>query len=538
MKKFIPWLSLILTAGLLYATPTYAAGTTLTMSLNQTPGRGEPVVTLYGNLKPAKSSVPITVQIYLKGKWQDTRFISKTAKVGTWRVVAVATALNATVKYRAKAVVSGKVIYSATREIVIKPIPQITDGASLLIDPLGPGGRIHGSDVSRWQHPNDAPIDFVKKYKAGLRFVMIKASDSRDDADALALKYVIMDRSAAQAAGIYTGFYHYAVMPDSKDPEVVKTDAATQAQKVLWRLAALGGYNEMDLPYALDLENNCVQLTNSGCAKYATKQSITLWAKTFLKIIKDKTGRTPIIYSYPAFLENAMNRDDELATYPLWLAQYAIDPADPLAQPGLKPGGCYVHSWTAANCSSQWIIWQYSSCGIAPKYGVPGNRLDLNVFRGNQEEFLALATGTWKPAESDFMPKNESSTITIKSINASSTDKNATVKIEVFRPTGLPVVTGTVRFYPNPINRPENMLVQTVVRSTSGAWTLTIKGLPAGTWPGEIGFVDDTGTHAKVRTPIEFTIAQGPTPSPTPTPTKKPVAPKPAADGCAKQIKN
>ena len=294
----------------------------------------------------------------------------------------------------------------------------------------------------------------------------------------------------------------------------------------------------MDLPYALDLENNCVRYDNSGCAKYATKQSVTLWAKTFLRIVKEKTGRTPILYSYPAFLENAMVRDSELATYPLWLAQYAIDPADPLAQPGLKPGGCYVHSWTSANCSSQWIIWQYSSCGIAPKYGVPGNRLDLNVFRGTQDDFLALATGAWKPAESDFMPKNETTTVTIKSVNATATDKNAVVKIEVFRPTGLPVVTGTVRFYPDPKNRPENMLVQTVVRSTSGAWTLTIKGLPAGTWPGEIGFVDATGTHAKVRTPLEFVIAQGPTPAPSPVPSQKPVTPKPATDGCAKQIKN
>ena len=163
--------------------------------------------------------------------------------------------------------------------------------------------------MSRWQHPNDAPIDFVKKYKAGLRFVMIKASDSRDDSDALALKYVIMDRSAAQAAGIYTGFYHYAYMPDSKDPATIKADAAAQAQKVLWRLAALGGYNEMDLPYALDLENNCVQYSNSGCVKYASKQTVTLWAKTFLAIVKEKTGRTPILYSYPAFLENAMVRD-------------------------------------------------------------------------------------------------------------------------------------------------------------------------------------------------------------------------------------
>ena len=97
MKKTLIGISLTLIAGLLYATPTYAAGTNLTMSLNQTPGRSEPVVTLFGQLKPAKKSVPITVQIYLKGKWQDTRFVSKTAAVGTWRVVAVATALNAKV---------------------------------------------------------------------------------------------------------------------------------------------------------------------------------------------------------------------------------------------------------------------------------------------------------------------------------------------------------------------------------------------------------------------------------------------------------
>ena len=235
MKKTLIALSLTLVAGLLYATPTYAAGSNLTMSLNQTPGRAEPVVTLFGQLKPAKKSVPITIQIYLKGKWQDTRFMSKTAKVGTWRVVAVATALNAKMKYRAKANLAGKVIYSPTREIVIKPVPEMADGVSLVVDPLGPGGRIHGSDVSRWQHPNDATIDFVKKYKAGLRFVMIKASDSRDEADALALKYVIMDRSSAQAAGIYTGFYHYAVLPDSKDSAVIQQDATAQAQKVLWR---------------------------------------------------------------------------------------------------------------------------------------------------------------------------------------------------------------------------------------------------------------------------------------------------------------
>ena len=354
------------------------------MSLKQTPGGAEPIVTLYGALKPAKSGVKVSVQIELDGKWQDTRFSSKTARVGTWRVIAVATALDAKVKYRAKAKIGSKYIYSNVKSITVRSTPEISDATSVaVIDQLGPGGRIHGADISRWQHPNDAPINFEKMYGAGIRFVIIKASDTRDDADALALKYVMMDRSAAQAAGIFTGFYHYAVLPDVKTDQQVIVDAQTQAQKALWRLGALGGYNERDMPYALDLENNCVRLSGKTCARYLPKTQITLWAKTFLKIVKEKTDRTPIIYSYPSFLEGAMVRDEELRQYPLWLAQYAINPADPLAQPGLKDGGCYVHSWTTANCSSTWTIWQYSSCGIAPKYGVPSNRLDLNVFRGS-----------------------------------------------------------------------------------------------------------------------------------------------------------
>jgi len=105
-----------------------------------------------------------------------------------------------------------------------------------------------------------------------------------------------------------------------------------------------------------------------------------------------KPGRTrQILYSYANFLESSMTRTPELARYPLWLAQYAIDPANPERnQPGLKNGGCYVHSWTGANCDSQWTVWQYSSCGIAPKYGVPWrNRLDLNVFRGDLPTHLS-----------------------------------------------------------------------------------------------------------------------------------------------------
>jgi GH25 family lysozyme M1 (1,4-beta-N-acetylmuramidase) len=517
-----------------------AATSKITMSLRQTPGGAEPIVTLYGSLKPAKSGIKVSVQIQLDGKWQDTRFSSKTARVGTWQIIAVATALDADVKYRAKAKIGSKYIYSNIRSIAVKSAPEISDAATLaVVDQFGPGGRIHGADISRWQHPNDAPIDFVKMHEAGVRFVMIKASDTRDDADALSLKYLIMDRSAAQAAGIYTGFYHYAVLPDVSTNEQVITDAQTQAQKALWRLGALGGYNERDLPYALDLENNCVRLSGKTCARYLPKAQITLWAKTFLKIVKDKTDRTPIIYSYPSFLEGAMVRDDDLRQYPLWLAQYAINPADPLAQPGLKEGGCFVHSWTTANCSSTWTVWQYTSCGIAPKYGVPGSRLDLNVFRGTPSTFLDLIKGRWVPEVADQMPKNEPTSLTYKNIKFSTADKPVNLEVDVIRPDGRPVVTGTVRFYVNSLTPINPKPVQTVVRATSGSWKLSIKGIPAGLWAGNIGFVDATGTHADSKSPVEFAITEAAPASPTPTPKPTAVPSKqPTTDGCKNQIKN
>jgi hypothetical protein len=175
-----------------------AATSKLSMTLKQTPGGEEPIVTLYGELKPAKSGVKVSVQIQLDGKWQDTRFSAKTARVGAWQVVAVATALDAKVNYRAKVKIGSKYIYSSSKSITVRSMPATSNASSVaVIDQLGPGGRIHGSDVSRWQHPNGAPIDFEKMYKAGMRFVIIKASDTRDEADALALKYVMMDFTLA-----------------------------------------------------------------------------------------------------------------------------------------------------------------------------------------------------------------------------------------------------------------------------------------------------------------------------------------------------
>ena len=539
MKIKVFLLAVALVLGVAGAPQSLAAASTLSMQIRQTPSASESLLTMYGNLKPNKSGTTVKIQVDMGGKWTTTRLTTKVTKVGTWKVTALATALDAQVRYRAVSVLAGKSLYSPIRAITVKQQPEISNAdPAQLIDLTGPGGRIHGADVSRWQHPNDKQIDFVKMYEAGMRFVFIKASDTRESADLLAVKYAAMDHHAAQAAGIYTGFYHYAVLPDVTDPEDIKKDALAQAQKVVWRLASMGGYSDRDLPYALDLENKCVRYSSSGaCQKYATRSAVTLWATTFLASLKEKTGRTPILYSYASFLEGSMTRTAELAQYPLWLAQYAIDPANPINQPGLKNGGCYVHSWTGANCDSQWTVWQYSSCGIAPKYGVPGNRLDLNVFRGSPSSFLALAKGSWTPSLVDLMPQQEPTVLTVVNQSASTTNKLVTFKVNVVRPSGSPVVTGNVKLVFDKTTQPSAKPTQTILRETSGVWTLALKGVPAGSYIGKVLFQDISGTHAESTFPVTFEVLQGPTPTPKPTPSPT-ATKKPTTDGCRGQIKN
>ena len=539
-NKLIAFVVGIATIALTISLPTASAATSkLSMTVKQTPNVIEPLLTFYGTLTPKKSGLTVRIQSEIDGKWSDTRFSTKTTKLGTWKLETVVTAQDSVMKYRAKTTVGSKAIYSTSKKITIKPAAEISETEPVMaVEALGPGGRIHGVDISRWQHPYGKLIDFTKMYEAGIRFAMIKASDTRDEADALALQYLLIDRPAAQAAGIYTGFYHYAVLPNTRDRAAIVRDATAQAQKVIWRVSAIGGLTARDLPYALDLENNCVKVNSNGsCATYTNRSSVTLWAETFMEILNEKLGRKPIFYSYPSFLEGAMNKSAALSKYPLWLAQYSINPFDPINQPGLKPAGCYVHSWTSKECQSQWIIWQYSSCGIGTKYGVPSARVDLNVFRGTAQNFIDLTAGTWVPDPIDLMPVNEATTMLISKQKATDTSKAVTFSVGVNRPDGSPVVTGTVRFAFDPLAIDKPKLTQTVTRAASGLWTLSVKGLTAGTWVGTIQFTDQTKTHAATELPVTFDLLQGVEPTPTPTPTKS-ATPRPVTDGCKNQIKN
>jgi GH25 family lysozyme M1 (1,4-beta-N-acetylmuramidase) len=511
-----------------------ATKTTVSFNVTTTPSAGESIVTFYGQVKPAAKAA-ITINSFNGVVWNKTSLKTTSSSSGSWKITTVATAIKAEGQYQAIALVGKKKTTSKSANFKVNNAQVFTDENTLLAG-YGPGGRIHGSDISRWQHPNDKPIDFKKKFDAGMRFVLIKGSDSTEAADLLTMKWLVGDRNAAQAAGLYTGMYHFAYMPDSTDLAYIQRDAKAQAQKVIWRLASLGGYNEMDLPVALDLENNCVRKNKSGnCTKYLGRTLVTAWAETWLQTVEEKTGRKPFLYSYPNFLESSMVRSEKLRQYPLWLAQYGINPADPIAQPGLKTVGCYVHSWSTANCSSQWQIWQYSSCGIGSKYGVPSSRLDLNVFRGTPESFLSLIKGKWQPEPADLMPVNEPTAMNILSVASNTTNDPVEISVEVNRNIGSPVVTGTVVF--RPTDSSIKIKSQSAVRAASGRWLLTLTGVPAGSIAGTLNYVDQTKTHAEINLPLTLNVTQGSV-IPTPTPTPKPTTTKKPVDSCAKQIRN
>jgi len=540
VKKLYLLIALVVfSTGLTPTANSATAKTSLSFQVESTPNAGESLVTFYGQIKPAAKGA-VSIQSFDGITWKDTPLKVTASASGAWKITTVATAIKAEGQYRAQVVVGKKKTLSKAANYKVDNSKTFATTDALFITEQTSkltGGRIQGSDVSRWQHPNDQPIDFKKMFDAGMRFVLIKGSDAQEKADIETMRWLVGDRNAAQAAGLYTGMYHFAYLPNSTDEAYVIRDAKAQAQKVIWRLASLGGYNERDLPLALDLENNCVKKSSNGnCIKTMPRSLVTLWAETWLQTVEEKTGRKPFLYSYAQFLEMAMERSETLRQYPLWLAHYGINPADPISQPGQRTSiGCFVHSWSTANCSSQWQIWQYSSCGIGKKYGVASSRLDLNVFRGSPENFLSLIKGKWQPEAVDMMPINEPTNMNLISVATTDTNKPVLINVEVFRSIGTPVVTGTVVF--RPLDTNVKVKKQTATRSASGRWELSIEGLPAGVTAGTLNYVDISKTHADNLLPLSINLVQGPV-LPPPTPTPKPTTTKKPTDSCAKQIKH
>ena len=233
-------IAFIVFMGLLPSANGATAKTLVSFNVESTPNAGESLITFYGQVKPA-AKAKITIQSFDGVAWKETPLKTTASAVGSWRITTVATAIKAEGQYRATGLVGKKKTISKTANFKVDNSKTFASNDALFITEATSkltGGRIQGSDISRWQHPNDLPIDFKMKFDAGMRFVLIKGSDSQEQADLTTMKWLVGDRNAAQAAGLYTGMYHFAYLPNSEDKDYIIRDAKAQAQKVIWRLAS------------------------------------------------------------------------------------------------------------------------------------------------------------------------------------------------------------------------------------------------------------------------------------------------------------
>jgi len=349
-----------------------------------------------GNLKGTK----VTIQIKKGKNWKTLKVVKSGKKNGAWSAKVIVPASKSTISIRA---VSGKKKTKAQTVAVLAPLKIVA---------TGPGNRILGVDLSRWQS-SDQPLDFNRMAAAGVGFVFIKSSDGLATEDALAIPYATTWAPAAKSAGILVGYYHRARLPLTTDPNTMIADAKSQADNAADRLGTLGGYDDRTLPYVLDVE---------GVDSEITDEMVTLWTLTWLEEMEAATNRRPIIYSYRNFLATRYLQDpvtiDKLRNYHLWLAQPG-NPADPAVQvgQGLNDRPCYESAWKQTDCSYVWTFWQYTNSGDRELFGIPWGpgagdcptdvtlcfpgissarkHLDLNVFNGTAADLTALLSGLW-----------------------------------------------------------------------------------------------------------------------------------------------
>ena len=291
------------------------------------------------------------------------------------------------------------------------------------IEAKGPGKRIYGLDISRWQHIPGKQIRFADMAAAGAAFVIIKASDGTKKEDAIARKFVLKDAHDAKVAGLIVGYYHMVSVPTNNSTKILVASARRQGSLAARRLNELGGYDNRTLPYTVDME---------GINSKVTQTSLFIWTKAFITQFMSQSNRRPIIYSYRSFLASRYSKKSAVRDYlrmsHLWLAQPG-NPADPKVKVGgLTYGGtdCFQTAWTIAGCKSVWTIWQYTNTGNRDKLGIPWqpvkgqkcpsharlcspgigtgpHHLDLNVFNGSKKDLIKLTQGTWNRSLSDYL---------------------------------------------------------------------------------------------------------------------------------------
>lgn len=217
---------------------------------------------------------------------------------------------------------------------------------SPLASAFGDGAPV-GIDVSSWQHPGGAAMDWSSVKAEGNSFAFIKATEGLGYVN----PYFATDSVKAKDQGLIIGSYHYG-RPGSS----ARAQAAEYA-------AVLATQPQPSLPPALDIE------VNDG----VSPAGMVAWIREFVTEIQRLTGRTPLIYTYRYFWQEQVGNSTEFSNYPLWFAAYQSQP------PTNLPGG-----W------QHMTFWQDFD-----KAKIPGVYFDTdtNKFNGTREQLDDFVSG-------------------------------------------------------------------------------------------------------------------------------------------------
>ena len=201
---------------------------------------------------------------------------------------------------------------------------------------------VHGIDVSRYQGEvdwSDMENFTDGKNTVKITFAFIKATEGRSVRDPLFESN--WDKIAA--TNIIRGAYHFYVPSRS---------AVEQADNFISTVTLAPG----DLPPALDLEKSPGKQTRA-----TLRANVKVW----LEKVEAHYGVKPIIYTYLDFYEKYLAGDEELESYPVWIARYK-----------------HKHDF-----GKPWIFWQHSEKGRIP--GITPT-VDFNVFNGTLDELKSF----------------------------------------------------------------------------------------------------------------------------------------------------
>jgi lysozyme len=247
-------------------------------------------------------------------------------------------------------------------------------GRDALFDTDGTPRRdaIFGVDISHYEPA--FPLTDLKRQNVA--FVYAKASQgarSRDKTFGANWKTL---GTLPDGAKIPRGAYHFL----SSDPTMSGKD---QADNFVDYVNSVGGFQSGDLPPAMDLEwdKTCEKCPDRWQTNHRTAEQIVSTSLDFLTRVKERTGRTPMIYTNKSFLKDEHITDPELARkltggYKIWI--FDLDNRDRTIELP-NPASNLAH-----------VLWQFSFHGKLS--GSYPHEFDVSVFKGTPDAFKAALT--------------------------------------------------------------------------------------------------------------------------------------------------